>query len=1121
MGIELNNFKTAIESNQKWLSVSGEDKTGVVGKATKDKISVSDLTKAKPGDIGKAQDNIYLRSQLLEGIRSTLVSAKMMSERFNPETRQQVTKFHNQAVKTFFENAEKTLFGKLDKTGRYGLGTASQDLDAKTVKSLLATLDGFIQVKATKLLNRDQCSLANVRQRKAIYNLDAKALSTCLNISEKAANKLSLTEVETVARGAYMVCTLESKDMRKTVVVDRQGQLMNGDLGFNAARKTFAMETADWMMGTLDPKCFKDVAPIVDLLNESADALMGTPYVNGPLTDAPETISNLRRMLFAMMPQALPLARQLQPEGELRLSTWWSALQLPGNPPSEGAADAGEGLCMALIEKLRSDYANAVGGLTNQDFESMKDVDSLPGTRSNFIRQNKIAYTGFLLNLTNGLSYEKTLFCMKFHCLPQPQDFIDGMNVHLKYLNDGLMVNGDANAPKSQLQQKVLTSITNEIAVDTRKPGSVFTFHDSDDKQFTCGHDRMDDTQAVCQKMLDKGFTHRQLFAMSQFPNEVGMALTPLVGFEQSEENLRVDMQADPANPEDLIVTYDFECIKNGQVGNQVANATKFDQKLHIQVTIHPDGSMDCDELKLKPIGKNIVNQNNIDNQNNIVNQNNAVDNAPAEAEELVHQDIVELETTPAQERSMFNLDGPLLGQLCGVTGEGAQCLRLTKPTMMADNQTIVCQVQGWNGVETGAKVFILKDGGYCLDANAGQRHYFACLNQHPGNVQKLKADPAFIQSAFDGDPIVDSFGPVEAAELTYLESLVDYDMNPAWSQSCMAIKACLVNMLPAVMDKLRAVGQPTGRPETHLAALWTALGLNGDAPEANDPELKHKFTLALATRVCGDIVTMLGGDVTLQDVLDATFPQTGNHRDAIEAKYGQTFCQLVRSHFLSALGSISGATYEDTLRAYKEDQFVPDFANFSFTPKGGAIGGSKVRPITLGNTTVISEVHTAFTLFQLTEGERGNLRYRNVSIVVNGNRVEFPPKGNGADSVAKQAVVFETAMRNAGFSDQQLVQSVGYLNNNLFSFMSSMAICADSPTINIESTPAGMKVKITMPVVKSKGVEYVGLNKVNAKEYKLHRVATGQTFVHEILVQPDGSFVVTANGIKPENKDA
>ena len=73
MGIELSSFRTAVAGDGQWLSVQSGDMSKVVGSAEKQAIDVSDLSVAqKTDDLNKAANNIYMRGQLLEGIRSSL-----------------------------------------------------------------------------------------------------------------------------------------------------------------------------------------------------------------------------------------------------------------------------------------------------------------------------------------------------------------------------------------------------------------------------------------------------------------------------------------------------------------------------------------------------------------------------------------------------------------------------------------------------------------------------------------------------------------------------------------------------------------------------------------------------------------------------------------------------------------------------------------------------------------------------------------------------------------------------------------------------------------------------------------------------------------------------------------
>lgn len=166
MGIELDSFRTAVKGDGQWLSVQNGDMSKVVGSAGKQEIDVSDLSVAQnAGDMNKAANNIYMRGQLLDGIRTNLASNGVNAAQ----------------TEAFVKKAEVALFGKLT-NGQFNADAASQDLDSKTVKMLLDELDGYTMNAELKALAKKSTPVLkpvtngiNAEQRKEIATANLKA----------------------------------------------------------------------------------------------------------------------------------------------------------------------------------------------------------------------------------------------------------------------------------------------------------------------------------------------------------------------------------------------------------------------------------------------------------------------------------------------------------------------------------------------------------------------------------------------------------------------------------------------------------------------------------------------------------------------------------------------------------------------------------------------------------------------------------------------------------------------------------------------------------------------------------------------------------------------------------
>ena len=232
MGIGLDAFRTAVSGSKPWLEVSGKsaDKSAIAAKKTSTQLDLSDLTKLDANSLNRAADNVYLRGQLLTGIRASMINAGLMQ---GGGAVGQGTSY----AEKFLAKAEQTLFGELN-GGRYELNSAGQDLSTATVKELLAELDQLVpqgkgkskpltQLKGAMAKELGKSTTVSEKQCKALLGLTEKAMA---NLGIKKQKGMSFEKLESYAAGTYVVCTFkDGKGDSHKIAASYDGNLYNGD----------------------------------------------------------------------------------------------------------------------------------------------------------------------------------------------------------------------------------------------------------------------------------------------------------------------------------------------------------------------------------------------------------------------------------------------------------------------------------------------------------------------------------------------------------------------------------------------------------------------------------------------------------------------------------------------------------------------------------------------------------------------------------------------------------------------------------------------------------------------------------------------------------------------------
>lgn len=1075
MGIDINSFEIAAQSRQKWLSVNADDKTKLVASNDRRAISVGDLKTAGAGDLNKAADNVYLRGQLLEGIRNSLVSAKLMRVSWNATSRQEEISYRGQAaaadeaaktdVQKFFEKAEAALFGKLGDNGQYGLTTASQDLDKKTVVDLILQLDKLTKPNAKQSVLEvcdkldTNCPRATDKQRDALIHVDYKALGKALGRWTSTAKTCKVTGLVSVADGRYLLCSLKTKkgdDLR--VLVDRDGKFVDYNKSeYGKCRD--ALYPMGWMADLFAPE---DLPEINHLLSFSADGK--------------EDRQLLVTMLSTMLPTALAKARREVPSGHISIATWCKVLGLCGQVPATDKAN----------QQTKAAFTNAVTSRFESDYRAVKGLD--PSVNL----QEDRGFLAYRNSMTDGVSYETRLFCLKHGFMPSKDAYPGGCVLHSEYL--------DAGAEIGDFDQKV----ANELA-GQRAKGTAYRLNK---EQFFVNNCKPNEALSAVNFLRENGFTDRQIYAMSFVPNNVGMSILPGAGYLQVCTKSKIDISAGVNG--DMVVRYDFKCHKPDP-DNPYSFGIPTNDSLMYAVTIHRDGTMECTDLKV------VLGAKKSDGDLQIELGGEA-------GMEEINTSTVERTGVNPSERQMEVLDKPDFAQIAqrlgfkpGETG----VLSISDMKTAPDGKFVECMVKSSAGK---SKTLYVGSSGK-LYSKAEYKYYQKCAETDQKRRDDLMSDElleAWFQTNYDRDDIVASFDPVEFAELSYWESLLDSNkLLNDWQNNGLLLKGCLLNMMPQAMARLREQGPVASSPEKHFADMWKCLGLGEPVPSPDDQELKDKFRQALTDRVAHDVALVLGPPITVQDVKDAAFPSSREAYNQVGEKLGRYFVQnIIADPLMSSLGMVSGLPYETVVKTLKDRVFVPQMSDFFYRPSE-PLPDSKLQTGKYGGHDVPVSIMENMTNFQLERNSaRKTYRYPNVSFSLNGKEIAFGKVKGMPTPQAGYAYTFLNALTKAGFTERQIVKAAEYANEDLFAHLKTMGIGQNGFRFNITKAPEGMRLRVEVPCVKRVGVNVAdGPTSDAPKSCSFKTEDTGRKLVHEIVIKPDGSFVMTYNGlVEPVN---
>lgn len=877
MGFSVENFRSAI-SNGDWLSldfnnVNGQKVPELKGKTKKDVIAVSDLKQMNGDDINKVANNLFLKGQLLTAIRDSLMSNKLMS--VTREGSKETVSFHGQnadQIKAFFEEAEKALFGK-QTNGKYGDDTASQDLASKTVQSLLDQLNDivapvkpglstvsiksagdetydwtFFNIPENKLTTaqkelRANCPDATDKQREALINPDSKRLASCLGLKEKDAKALKVDSIKERSENGFLECELVgSKGRKYGVLVNRKGELLNKD-DFDACAKLF--EGGRRLLDTVSPQDLKSVRLLADQFVKSADIF----YTKEENLNSLEGGTALSQWFSAMIIEALPRARALQPQGEIKQETWWAALRLDEieqMPPSKNI-QSNEVLAQAMTLRVRTDFASMVG-CNLEDFSDMENLNRTDIDHPLF--KVKQQYVDFLRSGSGGFRYTNALLNLKHHFIQGKEAYVKG---HMPVLAQEVNIQEGDNA--ETIATLRLNKAKTELE-DARAKGSVFRFGQH---SFTNEANSAQQINDFCSRLQKSGFTPKQILSMSQVPNDTGIALLRDANFQQSLYNMDVLIEKDG---EKMRVAYLFNCNDPSVDVNELYNSNRTPQRMRYEVVISPLGYAETVDFGLVE-----ADQNHDENINNINNINNPPEEEGEEEINTSHQskamrpagnDRIAPHFTDEQLNAIVYPNRKELASLLNVSIQEAKTAVFDDIRQAADGKSITCKVKRPDKPD--AEVVVYGNG--TIVSKATYDKTYADLSDTLDKIDAVGISK-HVLSAFRRE----DYEQVR----TYLDLFANLD-ELAYGEGTLLSKvftgAVFVDLLAEKMGQIR---QLQGKGVNMMDALWQSLQLPGKAPQIPKGKMSNQtkaaissqLVTALRNRIYDDFAAAWGYDKT------------------------------------------------------------------------------------------------------------------------------------------------------------------------------------------------------------------------------------------------------------------
>lgn len=591
-GISLETFRKsyvsldAFKLINKRVEVDNETKTSIrmAGGEGDAPLTLNQLEKLPNGQ-ARIADNIYMRGQLLTGIRDSLISLNVTGR---------TDCLDNEATKSFFRQAEARLFGTLQtnkktKGKEFGVATASGDLMAQTVRDLVEALDrltnkqktGFKAIKAV-------CPDATDVQIKAVTMITDRELVKIFGLTSDEAAKATFTDFKAtydrkLGNRLTFSVSVPGRSKPFAAQVDTLGVFRSAEdyerlVGLG---EKCCIYTGRDLCQKIPTEGYKSVSQMLQFALEGKEP--GTKFgKNAFLKDV------LLSTMVRMLPAAYVKARQFQKTGDITLATWWKALGLEGKAPKEKAtaADKGNALLDALLSRTMADYA-VIKGLTVKQFKAdYKWYDSYerdPNWESPQNLKRKAVCQGFTSYLTDcNMDYQSRL---NVQMNPEYKfTAVEKRHVALPLA----MITGDWSVPTS----------AKLLADSIRQYGTKYSF--GAELQFVQRKDaKLEEATTFLNALVEKHkFSQVQLALLVNANNDFEFALQKDFGGIQCQRKLDIKIEAtgDPNRP-DMRVTYSMPLLKGTENDTIVTK-----QNIVHTVVYTQDGDSWGEDLKLADV---------------------------------------------------------------------------------------------------------------------------------------------------------------------------------------------------------------------------------------------------------------------------------------------------------------------------------------------------------------------------------------------------------------------------------------------------------------------------------------------------------------------------------------
>ncbi len=527
MGIGLDSFRNAFQNisasdlGKSRMSVQDTDgaKTSVSAVVGGKTLSLSKLKKL-PGGADRIMDNIYMRSQLLTGIRDSLMSLNLDSTSGT---------FENKMAEKFFKEAEKKLFGalvknKTTKKMEFGEKTAASDLDGKTVNDLLKRLgDLMTSGKAEKefKLAHPGCTSA---QATACLNPNKSAIAKVLGLGKSAAKTIQITKCD-VGRDFAVVTVSAHGVLPQQILLDRNGGVHSAKEYADLCGSIREVHKGSVPMAkNFSTKDFEDIKNLVNTLRDSAI-----------IDDGDGASGFIRQCALTMLPNALKAARQIQKKGPISNDTWWKALKLEGEPPAK-TAEFGNALMTAIFERITRDYGKA-RNLNQTEFkiinmryredtdEETEKLELRRGYGSD--KATALTQSFFQFLEPSGVTYEDKIAGMTSKFRPTKDQFLFPLTLQRgDFVNDG-----------DFKDSAIITNLNN----NDRASGSTFNFGG---KTIFTAHTGTDKAKLAFDELKNAKFTNNQIGLLALTLNNLMMNIPMSIGGVPNQSHAKIDIIA-------------------------------------------------------------------------------------------------------------------------------------------------------------------------------------------------------------------------------------------------------------------------------------------------------------------------------------------------------------------------------------------------------------------------------------------------------------------------------------------------------------------------------------------------------------------------------------------------